>query len=362
MIDLLQKITLFNFLLFTGLIWYHRKKLDDAILVFSFFLLGKGITLMSNLLLDGSFFPGNKFAYTLGILLNSFLFFYAPFLYWFALNIVKSAVTIKKFSLHFVPFFIFALLNIGVFVFLVTGNHGPEFKNFLWFRNAFQMLYFFQVVAYTGISFWTVYKAESKSQGFDKMLKWLKQVLLIFIAIWFLFLTSSIFQSNTMVSDTLTAIGVLFLLILSNVTVFLMLGSPEVFYNNLFVRLKKGPNMGAINKENYDELCGLVASEQLYKNADLKIGDLSEALNQSPRNVSALINNFYKGNFYDFINYYRIEEAKSLLKNGEGDMTILTILYESGFNNKSVFNAVFKKMVGETPSSFRKNHITKLYG
>ncbi len=361
MTDLLQEITAFNFLLFTGLIWYHRKKLDDAIFVFSFFLFGKGLTLLSNILLNKSIFPESDVAVYVGILLNSFLFFYAPFLYWFTLNIVKSAVTIKKFSVHFIPFFIFTLLNIGVVIILMTGNRGSGFEDFLWVRNSFHSLYFFQVVGYTAISFWTAFKAERRSMGFDKMLKWLKQVLLVFIAIWILFLISSMVSDNALLSQILDTSGVLMLLVLSNVTMLLMLGSPEVFYNNLSVKLKKEPNIGVVNKENYEKLCNLVIKEQLYKNADLKIGDLSEALNQSPRNVSALINNFYKGNFYDFINFYRIEEAKSLLKNDERGMTILTILYESGFNNKSVFNAVFKKMVGETPSSFRKNYLTTLY-
>lgn len=362
MIDLLQKITLFNFLLFTVLIWYHRKKLDDAIFIFSFFLLGKGITLLSNLLLEGSIFSENRFAFYSGVLLNSFLLFYAPILYWFTLNIVRSGVSIKKFILHFIPFFIFTILNVILVILLVIGIRNSGFESFLMLRNNFQSLYFLQVVAYTGISFWTVHRTEKRNPSFSKMLKWLKQVLLLFLVIWVLFFSSSVLQNNSTFSEILTLTGVFFLLLLSNATIVLMLSSPEVFYNNLSVKLKKEPNNDVINKKVYNRLCDLMVTRELYKNADLKIGDLSTALGESPRNVSSLINNFFKGNFYDFVNYYRIEEAKSLLKNGKDDMTILTILYESGFNNKSVFNAVFKKMVGETPSAYRKNHITKLYG
>ena len=362
MLDLLQQIAAFNFLLFTGLIWYYRKKLDHAIFIFSFFLLGKGLTMLSNLLLGQVIFPGERIALRAGVIMNSFLFFYAPFLYWFTLSVLKSVVPIRKFSIHLLPFTFFLLMNIALITMAVLEYKGAFFNNLLGFRNSIQVLYYAQVLGYTGVSLWMLYKSESKGLIFDKIVKWLKQVLWIFIAIWIVFFVSSLFGENQFMADSLSALGIVLILVLSNVTLFLILGSPEVFYNNLSVKLKKVPNTEIVNKQNYDKLCELVVSQKLYKNADLKIGDLSSAIDQSPRNVSALINKFYEGNFYDFVNYYRIEEAKSLLKNTEGDMTILTILYESGFNNKSVFNAVFKKMVGVTPSAFRKNHITTLYG
>lgn len=92
-----------------------------------------------------------------------------------------------------------------------------------------------------------------------------------------------------------------------------------------------------------------------YLNPDLSIKDLSEPLNIHPKFLSQLINSQFDQNFYDFVNFYRIEEAKKILHlNEDKKMTILEVLYEVGFNSKSAFNTAFKKYTGKTPTEFRR--------
>ena len=68
-----------------------------------------------------------------------------------------------------------------------------------------------------------------------------------------------------------------------------------------------------------------------------------------------MINSKFGQNFYDFVNHYRIEEAKSIMvSNTDDKKTILEILYEVGFNSKSAFNNAFKKNTGKTPSEFKR--------
>jgi AraC-like DNA-binding protein len=58
-------------------------------------------------------------------------------------------------------------------------------------------------------------------------------------------------------------------------------------------------------------------------------------------------------NFYDFINGYRIMEAKRLLLDpSKRHYTVLAIAFESGFNSKTTFNKVFRKVTGLTPTEF----------
>jgi len=55
------------------------------------------------------------------------------------------------------------------------------------------------------------------------------------------------------------------------------------------------------------------------------------------------------------VNSYRIEEAKKFFSDPVNrKKTVLEILYEVGFNSKSVFNNAFKKHTGITPTQFRK--------
>ena len=70
--------------------------------------------------------------------------------------------------------------------------------------------------------------------------------------------------------------------------------------------------------------------------------------------LSRVINEEFGVNFFEFVNQYRIEEVKSMIRNPKFDnYSLLGIAYESGFNTKSAFNRVFKKLTGTTPSNYK---------
>ena len=56
--------------------------------------------------------------------------------------------------------------------------------------------------------------------------------------------------------------------------------------------------------------------------------------------------------FTDFVNQYRIERAKNLLMQ---DQNVTETCYAVGFESISYFNKLFNKIVGENPSTFKKN-------
>lgn len=360
--EIVQIIAAFNFLLATGFIWYNRRKLDSAIYIFSFFLLGKGITLLSNGLMIGELFPRSPIFYQLGVLLNSFLFFYPPFLYLFALNITRGDISFKEYKFHFVPFVLFLLLNVVTVLYMAKLLPSASFESFLVIRNTFHSVYFLQVLGYTIAGLWIFQKYRATSKKSREVSKWIKVILTTFLLIWLLFILNTILADFTFLSQLFLVLGMVLLMVLANITLFMLFSNPEYFYNNLTPKIVKSYSNDIITKKKYETLCRLVQEKELYRIPDLKIGDLSEVLGESTRNTSALINTFFDGNYYDFINTYRIEEAKKLLENEDQDVTILSILYDAGFNSKSVFNTVFKNMVGETPSSYRKTHIAAKYG
>jgi len=97
---------------------------------------------------------------------------------------------------------------------------------------------------------------------------------------------------------------------------------------------------------------------RIYCDADLTLDQLSEAVNIPSRKLSQIIKAGYGKNFYEFVNTYRVEEAKRLLISPEyRDRTILEVYLDAGFNSKSVFNTFFKKAENMTPSQYKKLNI-----
>jgi AraC-like DNA-binding protein len=104
------------------------------------------------------------------------------------------------------------------------------------------------------------------------------------------------------------------------------------------------------------KLLDYMETEKPYLTPSLTINHLSGELGIHPKHISQIINENFNQNFFDFINSYRVEEAKRhLLKGDRSNMNILQILFEVGFNSKAAFNRAFKKYVGMTPREF-KNH------
>ena len=60
-----------------------------------------------------------------------------------------------------------------------------------------------------------------------------------------------------------------------------------------------------------------------------------------------------KMTFTDFVNQYRITQAKTLLLK---DVSVSEACYEVGFDSLSYFNKLFKKLEGENPSAFKKRY------
>ncbi len=79
-------------------------------------------------------------------------------------------------------------------------------------------------------------------------------------------------------------------------------------------------------------------------------------LGTHPNYLSQIINEKEGKSFYDFVNSFRVEEFKRLVKDSKNkQFTLLALAYDCGFNSKSSFNRYFKKNTGKTPSEFVKS-------
>ncbi len=97
-----------------------------------------------------------------------------------------------------------------------------------------------------------------------------------------------------------------------------------------------------------------MVENQLYLKLGLKLNELSDELGIRTHIVSEVINQTMNTTFFNLINGYRVDHAKSLLNDPNQFRTLEQISVESGFNNRVTFNKAFKLVEGMTPSAYRK--------
>lgn len=144
------------------------------------------------------------------------------------------------------------------------------------------------------------------------------------------------------------------------------LRQPEIFSGSL-PEAKNGPKYekSTLTEQQADrylaDLLALMKSEKPFFNSELKLPELAAQLSIPPHHLSQIINEKLNQNFFDFLNYYRVEEVKKRLQDKRNrHFTILSIAFDAGFNNTTSFNSAFKKFSGMTPSAYRKKHASSV--
>lgn len=100
----------------------------------------------------------------------------------------------------------------------------------------------------------------------------------------------------------------------------------------------------------------LMSEQQPYLEQTLNLKQLSAMMELSPHQLSYLLNEGFGENFFQFVNTYRVELAKELLVSDKhSHLSIVGIGFEAGFNSKTAFNTVFKKITGSTPTQYKRD-------
>jgi AraC-like DNA-binding protein len=114
-----------------------------------------------------------------------------------------------------------------------------------------------------------------------------------------------------------------------------------------------------------ERLMELMTIEEIYKDFDLSINDVAQKLSINIHQFSQFLNDKMGMEFRNFINKYRVEEAKRLLEEDDSQ-NIINICFHVGFSSKSAFNSAFRKFTGTTPTEYRNkkfksnNHVRKI--
>ena len=268
------------------------------------------------------------------------------------------------------------LIGVSLFYYLKTSVDNTKVIPKSW-KIHFSILVFFIVVIgvlkpyQTNIEFWHYYFVHSIYivWGFYVLLSGIilknifiklftKSVKCSTSELWLI----AVFIGNVLIY-TAYIIGYFYLYLVGTITfsvVFYGLVIFLLFKSNRENVFKDIPEKYASKKINTTEANELIIAlskamnnNQFHKNTNVKLNDIAKEMQISSHQLSQLLNDNLGKSFALFINEFRIEEAKKLLKENN-QFTLEAIGFEAGFSSKSTFYATFKKVVGKTPSAYKK--------
>ena len=328
----------------------HRKKISHILL--SLFLFSNALYIVDFLL------PviGNTFDTSLSSLGGigfSFGFLFGPLLY-----LYTGSITQKDFNLNKKQLFHLLLFAI---IFLIKLFH---LKFILSFEYPLLHLQIFPYMIACIVAIMN-YRKEIKEyySAIEHLnLTWLLYVVGAFFLMWLIDLSNFLLYTFTNAGidflQVLTLLSLTINFVFSILIFFKAIRNPEVFSeipdSVKTIKYEQSRLTQSEKQEYTSKLKSYFHEHQPYLNPGLSISDVAEQVGIPVKDLSQVINESLQKNFYDFINSYRIEEAKQMLTGEHSDKkTVLEILYEVGFNSKSAFNTAFKKYTGYTPTEFR---------
>lgn len=156
------------------------------------------------------------------------------------------------------------------------------------------------------------------------------------------------------VSDIMGIVGNYGTFVLINVLIFYALVYAGVF-EGISQDTKRGrpEEQDPVDPSHVDRIRAAMETG-MFLNPRLTVDEFAGHVKLPPRQVSSVINRCLGRNFLEFVNSYRVEEAKRILAEPANiDDAVLDIALKSGFNSKATFNRFFKKFVGVTPTEYR---------
>ncbi len=384
---LLDIINVFLLLFFVVFLLTLRKKPKLSNYLLAAFLFSLAMSYMDGVFISLSYFFYRPYPYIVHFTM-SFDFLVGPTLYFYLLSLIsrkgmhttvypeqiqleKTASLLEwKRLWHFIPFvlhFLFIVFNVR------QGGFSHSAVIFLVIASSLHISSYIILVLYT----LTGFKQKLKNIFSDETpysFSWLMIVVsgLFFVGLlrfsnnmlW-LYYPQSPFHHYV----DLKVFDVVGVFVFACALVFHALRDPKLFHWDIVRTLDKAVGKPEKKYETsaLDEATGKEAQFRIehymleskaYLQPDFNLASLAEAAGMPAHQVSQVLNVYIGKNFFDFVNAYRIDECRKLLRNDSTTQSITEIMYAVGFRSKSVFNTAFKRSVGQTPSQFRKRPIS----
>jgi len=323
---------------------------------------------------------------------DQLIFLFFPLLYLQVKYLLESHNKFNLYDLfHFSPFFISILLNIDFF--LMSGE-----EKLLMIRNSTEYFYLLEMISnevialqgvvYSILAIRLIRSYQVKIKNFESTIdKSIIKVLYIGISLilfsWVIGMVGlNLEYLNVNIGFNYFAYTYLILVLVIYIISYAAVKSPEIFkldINTLrdhslniknLVTKPTGENNrlneGDLEQSDISEIAEdpiiLVLNERLVRhmenekpflNPELSLPELADSLEVSRNQLSAVINKIHKKNFYDFVNQYRVDEVKQLMKDPKNKhLKLISLAYDAGFNSKASFYRIFKQLTQMTPTQY----------
>jgi len=366
---ILSILSLFLGLLFTLFLFTAKAKNRQANRIFGVFLLLSSVdnVFLSHMLNDNYL--------SIGIAIALTVFLQLPIFYLYVKSVCYSDFTLKKrHTLHAVPFVIANLLAL-------SGSYGVDSDSTIILLSGLSdtfkdklvhIMIHVQVFSYLLASFLVVRRAkklylENYANTSIPFYNWLMQLISVLLVLHIFAVLKNFYkfsdEDGTYYWTRVTLISIELLIFCWYVLK--ALNRPDLF-KSVDSKLTLASDMtdtsrpSKVDSGDEDKVVQKIkrymAHEKPFLDPSLTIQQLAEQIELPTKELSVLINHEMGQHFFDFVNEFRIAEAKTILTDSnKKDLTVLEVLYEVGFNSKSSFNTAFKKYTGTTPTQYRKN-------
>ncbi len=268
--------------------------------------------------------------------LQGLTFLFGPLLYFYFREYKRNDF------LHFLPF------GMYVIFYMLFANYGGMVPTLLALSQIIHL------IAYCGLMFSWLSSQNSSGNGNRKHLKWRQALAWAFSGY-----TASFTMYYFLVWTGLLKIEYDYMISLASSFLIYFIGyygflKPDLLSGNGQPRYDRSSLNDSAARSIKQQLDKLVTTEKLYLES-LRLQDFASRLGISTHHISQAVNELEGKNFPDYINEFRISEAKRLLL--ESDDKIIDIAYRTGFNNKASFHNAFRKKTGMSPSEFREKNL-----
>jgi AraC-like DNA-binding protein len=305
----------------------------------------------------------------------SYLLAIGPLLFFYTKSLTESHFQISaKESIHFMPVVAETLMHL---YFIKEGIQSSTVHyavdGFVWFRIVELLGTATSILVYGKQSLTIIRAHEARMvQSFSNekniTLRWLYKLIRYLRVLWIFWLMFELsFTLFLELQIHLIPVYLLLYVLLGAITYSTYWIAIQAF-NKSETLIKMGAialpveNANVYSKLNEAELNAYVESinqlmnkEKLFLHETLSLRTLSTRLQLDPNLVSFVLNNVLHKSFSDYVNELRIEEMKRKMEDpAYSHFKIIEIAYECGFNSKATFNRVFKKVTGQSPSTYKK--------